>query len=255
MADFLNTSTVNTTDSLCGTTTDTATADVTINPESAALSVTKAGPTDVCSDTPISYTITVSNNANVPKTTTLTDTITGPIAVADVSAAPIGAVNPVVGGSTGNVTVTWTNIIVPAKGSVTTTVRVSTSCSNVGTLTDQAMVTISGTPIYSDTVTTIVRPVVDLAIDKSKTSPPDPVYVGDKVVYKITVTNLGPCDATGVYVDDTPPATATVDLTDPDNAGWSVVSPGVYRYVIGNLAAGASVPLTFAVVPTVPTTP
>ena len=112
---------------------------------------------------------------------------------------------------------------------------------------------VSGDARYnSEKVSTLVKPKVDLVILKVKTSPADPVYVGDKVVYTLTVSNNGPCNATGVYVEEIPPATATINLADPLNASWSLVG-GKYIWTIGNLAAsGVGATTTFAIVPTAP---
>src|SRR2546428_1362787 len=56
-------------------------------------------------------------------------------------------------------------------------------------------------------VTTTVRPVADVKIDKTG---PAPVNAGANFTYTLTVTNLGPTRSTGISVsDEPPPATPT----------------------------------------------
>jgi len=55
----------------------------------------------------------------------------------------------------------------------------------------------------SKTVTTTVNNLADLAI--SKIDGPDPLYVGERLTYTVTVSNLGPSDAPTVTVTDTLP--------------------------------------------------
>jgi uncharacterized repeat protein (TIGR01451 family) len=158
---------------------------------------------------------------------------------------------------TNGLQVTWDDTTIPGKApgqsyfEQTYTITLTTNCAMVGTLTNNANILFSGSTIPSNQVTTLVKAVVDLSIVKAKVSPADPIYVGDTIEYNLAVTNNGPCNATGVYIDDTLPPTA---LLVPDPL-WVLQSGTTYRYTIGTLAAGATINIPLKVVPTAPSVP
>ncbi|MBP7355521.1 MAG: sortase, partial [Longilinea sp.] len=73
---------------------------------------------------------------------------------------------------------------------------------------------------------------------------------GAVVIYTLTYANVGNQDATGVVITDTVPLHTTFDLAG-SSTGWSCVDNDpagtLCTYTIGNLAAGASGTITFAV--------
>ena len=72
---------------------------------------------------------------------------------------------------------------------------------------------------------------------------------GGTVIYTLDYSNVGPQDATGVVITETLPANTTFDATN-STPGWTETAPGsgVYEYMIGDLASGASGMIEFAVV-------
>jgi uncharacterized repeat protein (TIGR01451 family) len=77
----------------------------------------------------------------------------------------------------------------------------------------------------------------------TKVGAPDPVLAGGTATYTFSVTNLGPDPAVGVVVSDTLPAGTSLVASSgcaEDPVGLPVCS-------LGNLAAGASVPVTITV--------
>jgi len=148
---------------------------------------------------PMTYTLEVHNAG--PSTAwdvTVTDTL--PIAVISVSAPSSWDC----GGSEGYDVVcttdrllpyTWPGILITGNAPLVT-----------GTITNTGWITAAASHVYttsnlSDTETTLVTPLADLAITKSGS--PDPVDPGETVTYTIVVTNSGPSPATDVMVEDT----------------------------------------------------
>ncbi|WP_344577707.1 DUF7507 domain-containing protein [Nonomuraea roseoviolacea] len=86
---------------------------------------------------------------------------------------------------------------------------------------------------------TEVNPAVDLSVVKSADA--TRVTVGQTVVYRVTVRNAGPNDATGVTVKDVLPSNlAFVSATASDGA----YAPASGIWTVGSLASGASATLT-----------
>lgn len=92
---------------------------------------------------------------------------------------------------------------------------------------------------------TVTAPDIALAKDDSLTS----LVPGQTTVYTLTVSNIGGRDATGVVVTDTVPAHMAFNAGNSD-PGWSCVPDGnpgsTCTYTVGNLAAGSSVAIHFA---------
>ncbi|MAU10680.1 MAG: hypothetical protein CL607_12720 [Anaerolineaceae bacterium] len=91
---------------------------------------------------------------------------------------------------------------------------------------DQAAIALNGT---------------DLAVTKVVDN--DVPFHGDQIVYTIVASNLGPNDATGVYVDDILPA--GLDYVSDDSGGSFNSTTG--DWTIGDLASGASATLNITV--------
>jgi uncharacterized repeat protein (TIGR01451 family) len=85
---------------------------------------------------------------------------------------------------------------------------------------------------------------LDADLQLIKTVAPDAAVPGEQVVFTLTVTNLGPADATGVVVTDTLPAGMTHVGT---SCGATVVGQDI-TWNIGNLADQASVQCDVTVV-------
>ncbi len=209
----------------------------------ADLSITKtASPDPVIVGQDLTYTITVTNNGpDQANGVTVTDTL--PPGVAYVSALPSQ------GSCIGTTTVTCSIGSLSAGGSAAISIVVTTLWD--GTISNSSSVT--GTESDPDTgnnftsVLTTVSPSVDLSVTKSDS--PDPVDVGDSLLYTITVTNNGPSDATGVTVTDTLPA--GVDYVSATPSQGSCIGTITVTCSLGNLLNGASATVMIVVTPTV----
>lgn len=89
-------------------------------------------------------------------------------------------------------------------------------------------------------------PEPDLSI--SQVDSPDPVVVGQQLTYTLTITNLGPADATGVTVEDILPAAVTQLSVTPSQG--SCLGTGSITCDLGALASDASATVVIDVRPT-----
>ena len=87
---------------------------------------------------------------------------------------------------------------------------------------------------------------VDLRI--TKMAAPSPVQAGDLLTYTLLVSSLGVDDATGVQVFDTLPAGLAVQYADASD-GYCVETAGTVNCSLNDVAAGESVTITLAVLP------
>ena len=99
----------------------------------------------------------------------------------------------------------------------------------------------------------VANSATDLAL--TITAAPEPVQVGQNLVYTITVTNNGPNPASGVTVTDSLPGTVTYVSSSTPAPGTTSFSAGVVTGSVGILAAGASTTVTITVTPNSPTSP
>ena len=88
----------------------------------------------------------------------------------------------------------------------------------------------------------------DLAI--TKTDLADPVLAGNNVTYAITVTNLGPSDATGVVVTDSLPGSVTFVSAIPSQ-GSCAPAAGVVSCPLGVVPFGATATISIVVTTTI----
>lgn len=206
---------------------NTAQATTAINPADLAVSKT-AAPGTVYVGNPLTYTLVVTNHGPANATGVIvTDTLPTPVTFGSASAGCVLSSRRVI-----------CSIGALSSGSSRTiTITVTPGVAAVGIITNTAVV--AGAQPDSDpadnvaNAATTVQPKADLVIDK--TDGPDPLTMGDSLIYVLTVVNNGPSTATNVVVTDTLPAGSTVNSTSPGctQAGGVVTCPA------GTLPTGA----------------
>lgn len=91
-----------------------------------------------------------------------------------------------------------------------------------------------------------VIPTADLSI--SQTDTPDPVVVGNPLIYTITVKNNGPSEATGVTFTDTLPSGVSLKSATSSQGNCSP-SGQIITCALGDLSAGTTTTVTLTVTP------
>jgi uncharacterized repeat protein (TIGR01451 family) len=227
---------------------------------SADLSVTKVDtPDPVTAGTNLIYTITVNNaGPSSAAGVSLSDTL--PAGTTFVSLSSPGGwlcTTPAVGAGG---TVSCSNASVAIGNAVfTLTVAVGAGVADGTIITNTATASSStsdpNTGNESGTATTTVG-VGSADLSTTKVDTPDPVMAGTNLTYAITVTNVGPSNATTAALSDTLPAGTTfVSLSSP--GGWSCTTPtvgaaGVVSCSNASMTIGSAVfTLTLAVNPSV----
>ncbi len=191
----------------------------------------------------IGYTLTLTNNGNQAATGVLiTDTLPADVAFV---AASDGGFESAPG------VVTWPAFDLPGGGASVTrllTVAVNPTLPaglemliNSADARDDRGFTASAQ--HADTI--IAAP--DLALTKDDD---DDAYPDATIAYTLTYANLGEQGATGVVIAETVPAYATFD-SDDSSPGWTCLDEApagtTCTYLVGDLAAGASGDVIFAV--------
>ena len=95
--------------------------------------------------------------------------------------------------------------------------------------------------------------VVDLNV--AQTVSPNPVFVGNNLIYNLTVTNSGPDDATGVVLANAitiPNGQFTIVSTTPSQG--TCTGTGPINCNLGTIAASANATVRIVITPTIPTT-
>lgn len=217
----------------------TAQASTTVTP-SADLSIVKTdNQTTATPGSPISYTLTVTNNGpSTLNSVTVTDTV------------PPTILNPTFTPSTGTYnssTGAWTGLTLAPGQSIALTLNGTVSPTATGSLTNTATVAVptgvtdSVTSNNSSTDTDTLTPSADLSI--TKTDGKSSIDPGSANSYTITVTNNGPSTVNSVTVTDAVPSTIQNPIF--------TASSGTYNSTTGawtglNLATGQSYTLTLS---------
>ncbi len=166
----------------------------------ADLELVKTGPASANAGDTITYSVRVTNLGPSDATAvTITDTLppTGTFVAASNSASESGGIVtwPVIGTMTTSDTVTYTvTFVAPGTGSLDNVAAVTSA------VTDPSLSN------NNSAVSTSISERSDVEVLKSG---PAGVNAGDTVAYTVTVTTLGPSDATSVVITDTLPATGT----------------------------------------------
>ncbi len=214
-----------------------ATTSIDTDVEGALLSISKTDSADpVTVGDLLTYTITIENIGvadalNVVLTDTFDSNTT--FSSADPTATPSG--NDVVW-NVGTLVVGESDIYtLVVTVNETGIITGNTVSNNAKIIADNATLK---TVIESTTVYTIPEPI--LTISKSADSV---VWAGDLLTYTITIENVGPGDATGVYITDTLPTNVTVSDDDGGTEGIGTVT-----WDIDTISSGVSVEKTLIVV-------
>jgi uncharacterized repeat protein (TIGR01451 family) len=108
-------------------------------------------------------------------------------------------------------------------------------------------VTARHTDGVTGTATLHVLPVAGLSVAMADT--PDPVVVGNTLIYTITVTNYGPSDAVGVALRDDPPAQVALGQVSSSQGSCDLARPITCE--LDTLTEGATATVTLVVTPSV----
>jgi uncharacterized repeat protein (TIGR01451 family) len=205
------------------------------------------GVTSVAAGTSTTYTITLTNGG--PSTAPAGVVVSDPIPAGTTGSES----EPNCGIGAGTFTCTTTAPIAPG-GSVSYQLTLfippgyaAATLANTATITFDPIVETDPSD-DSDTDIDTVTSSADLAI--AKTDLVDPVSAGDDVTYDITVTNLGPSDATGAVMTDTLPGAVTFVSATPSQGSCSQAA-GVVTCPLGVVPFGATATVTIVVTTTI----
>lgn len=172
------------------------------------------------------------------------------VALSNVLPAGVSLVSaePGQGSCGGTTTVSCSLGTIPAGGDVLIVIQVIPN--TAGSLTDTASVTSSvhdpDTSNNSAAVTsTVTGPEADLAL--TLTANPHPVLVGQTLTYTLSVSNVGPADATGVTLSDVLPAGVALVSVQPSQG--SCAGTATLSCSLGALAVGDSASVVIQIVP------
>jgi uncharacterized repeat protein (TIGR01451 family) len=193
----------------------------------------------------VTYTIVVTNSGpGALNNVTVTDIFPGIIGGVTWTCSATGGSSCPANGS-GNIN---TMLTLQNGGVATFTAGGLVNATATGSLSNVASVSIPGgdaiaaNNIFTDTDP--LTPQIDLVV--ASTDNPDPVLIGNFLQYRITVTNTGPSQATGVTVIDNLPASFNYEL---DTAGCNVVGQQL-TCALGTMTVGAVRNINIFVTPT-----
>jgi uncharacterized repeat protein (TIGR01451 family) len=210
-----------------------------VTPAMADIAVSKTGPATGVAGSNLTYAITVTNNGPLTATNVVvSDQLPGGFTFISAIPATVTVSNNIVSwsafnlanGARSNFTVT----AVSAQGGTFTNIAFSTADTFDTNPTNN-----NGTATNAQVVTTIT-PLADVAIFKTG---PTTIASGGTVTYTITATNSGPSTATNVIVQDTLPATVTLQTV---SGGGSAIG-NVVTWSPLTLANGATATFTVSV--------
>lgn len=257
-ASVTNSAVVRSTESIAGfdfaTNNNTAT-DPTNTTGTADLRIDKTGPTTAVAGTTITYSIVATNDGptdatqvsvadNLPDgiqvltATSSVGTVNIPASAQDTTAANIEDLIVTVGALANDAiaTITITALVLPAFRS---------NLVNVASVSTANTTLVDPTTNNSDTVTTTVSPTVDLRVQKTAATT---IVAGNQLTYTMTVTNVGPSQATNVRLTDVLPAGVTFVSGSSSVSSASVTAATLTSgVVLGSMNPGASETVTVVV--------
>ena len=213
----------------------------------ADLSVTMAdSPSPALAGSKLSYIVSVSNGGpSSANGVVLTDTLPADVTF-DLAAPSQGSRSQASGAVTCDLGVIGTG------GSATVVVFVTPLAAAVGSsVINVASVAANETDSNSTNNTaalgTMVNPTADIAVTTMDS--PASVVVGNTLTYTVTVTNVGPSQATGVVLANTLPIDVNIESVAPSQGSCGEVLAGAVTCVLEALDSGASATVAIAVVP------
>ncbi|SUJ03796.1 Uncharacterized protein conserved in bacteria [Sphingobacterium spiritivorum] len=192
----------------------------------AALTVTKAGPSQAIAGNTIAYTLTIRNEGPSDATAVSVEDIL-PVQLSDIewSAAVHGAATTtgVTSGTTSTVAVQG-SIPFGAANYITVNITGKIAADFEGQLTNQARVKNANDPfVNSEQIVTEVSRKPTIGIDKKG---PSDIRAGQNIMYTITVTNTGPSYARNLVITDNIPA-------EIEDISWSATATGNASIISG----------------------
>lgn len=219
------------------------------------LILVKSGPATAASGEKITYTLQLTNTGPSDATGTVLTDVVDP-AIKNVQWTTIASGGAVINsGAAGTSNQLAANVNVPVGGTISVTITGDIDPAYNNSLTNTATATPAEPGIIpvTSTVTTVVKPVVNLAITKSG---PATLLAGEEINYEIRVTNSGPSTALNAAISDIVQADVTVQQWSVTQTGNTVItgaSSGTSNTIAtsANLTTGAGDALIIAIKGTV----
>lgn len=229
-----------------------ATVSLTVNPAVDLVVSLNADPNPVAVGSPVTYVMSITNNGP-----SLATNVIGTLVVPDNATLDTNNLQPGVSVSADGKTVTFFAGNLPQTGTATLTVSIIPD--GVGTVDVTASAASDEAELVPSNNSADLVTNVDFSTDLAVAFAPTPTtaFVGQPLVYVVTVTNNGPSDSTGAFLTDTLPAGVTFNsvVQSQGPAPTVVTDPitGITTITIafGPIAAGGNATLTILVTPNV----